>query len=158
MMDIAEGLGEGSTYARAFEGIRSLPESGKETLNITQALSNPYVLSEILKGTGGKIYDAKNDPLGVGIGFAKVVTNYEMYMAGANQENLYYGAALIIGGLATEIGSPLKALKALDIGADVVKAGVKAADNVLVYGSEKGLTTILDSAKFSFTGTRNTGK
>jgi hypothetical protein len=121
LVEMAKGLGEGSTYARAFEGIGGLPSKAESGAKITLALSNTEVMGILFEGMGSKLYDAKNDPKGTAYGLANLVVSLDVYQTGFKQENMYYGAGIIVGGVLLDTGG--RALKLLGTGADVAKAG-----------------------------------
>ncbi|WP_372519389.1 hypothetical protein [Candidatus Ruminimicrobiellum ovillum] len=181
ILEMAKSSGDKQTYKTALKAIKEIPNSLKETYYATTNVSNVENLQSLGYNIGDRVYDYKENPMLFVKDSARIITSYDMYEAGFNNDNMFYGSALVLGGLALDIaGAPIKAgkgfvktakatekianaTKELKVAENLAKDSSKylrndATETALVYGSEKGFTTIGESVKFSILGKTATQK
>ena len=103
-----------SNSLTATKTLLNLPNSLKETYYATTKASNVENLQTLGYNIGDRAYDYKENPMLFVKDSARIITSYDMYEAGFNNDNMFYGSALVLGGLALDIaGAPIKAGKGI---------------------------------------------
>ncbi len=128
-----------NTYEAATKTLLNLPNNIKETYTATTNASNVENLKQIGYSIGDRAYDYKENPMLFVKDSARIITSYDMYEAGFNNDNMFYGSALVLGGLALDIaGAPIKAGKGIVKTAKVLKSSEKeiASLRQLMNGDE----------------------
>ena len=137
-------IGDKQTYKTALKAIKEIPNNIKETYYATVNASNVENLQTLGYNIGNRVYDYKENPMLLAKDAARILTSYDMYEAGFNNDNMFYATGLILGGLALDIaGAPIKA------GKGIVKTA-KVTEKVANVGKElkvvENLTT--DTSKY----------
>jgi len=138
-LEMAKSSGDKQTYKTALKAIKEIPNNIKETYTATTNASNVENLKQIGYSIGDRAYDYKENPMLFVKDSARIITSYDMYEAGFNNDNMFYGSALVLGGLALDIaGAPIKAGKGIVKTAKVLKSSEKeiASLRQLMNGDE----------------------
>ena len=144
ILEMAKSSGDKQTYKTALKAIKEIPNSLKETYYATTNVSNVENLQSLGYNIGDRVYDYKENPMLFVKDSARIITSYDMYEAGFNNDNMFYATGLILGGLALDIaGAPIKA------GKGIVKTA-KATEKIANAG--KGMTK---EFKYSALGVMN---
>ena len=126
-----------SNSLTATKTLLNLPNNIKETYYATVNASNVENLQQIGYSIGDRVYDYKENPMLFVKDSARIITSYDMYEAGFNNDNMFYATGLILGGLALDIaGAPIKA------GKGIVKTA-KVTEKVANVGKELNTNKIL---------------
>ena len=114
ILEMAKSSGDKQTYKTALKAIKEIPNNIKETYTATTKASNVENLQQIGYSIGDKAYDYKENPMLLAKDATSLFISYDMYEAGFNNDNMFYGSALVLGGLALDIaGAPIKAGKGI---------------------------------------------
>ena len=114
ILEMAKSSGDKQTYKTALKAIKEIPNSLKETYYATTNVSNVENLQSLGYNIGDRVYDYKENPMLFVKDSARIITSYDMYEAGFNNDNMFYATGLIVGGLALDIaGAPIKAGKGI---------------------------------------------
>ena len=146
ILEMAKSSGDKQTYKTALKAIKEIPNNIKETYYATEKASNVETLKTLGYNIGDRVYDYKENPLLLIEDAASIITSYEMYKAGLNHKNIFYGSALIIGGIALDVLSlPTKAGKGVVKTAKAVNNLNKTTPSGLLL--EKGTVSLVNLNK-----------
>ena len=125
-----------SNSLTATKTLFNLPNNIKETYYATVNASNVKNLQTLGYNIGDRVYDYKENPMLLAKDATSLFISYDMYEAGFNNDNMFYGSALVLGGLALDIaGAPIKAGKGV---IKTAKATEKIAKKTDFYVTAKG--------------------